>query len=193
MQTSGVTGLGNSTGGNAGRGLASMKTEDFFKIMVAEMQQQDPFEPTKTSDMITQVSQVRGIEVSGQLGDALSQLVQQQRTAGASDLIGRFVRGAQTRADGTVEEVAGVVTGVRFSPDGLAVLELDSGKTILAANVTHVSAKESAAGAATSAANAKPLGTLGVFASDGGTRTSKPKWLPDWLGGSAPVAAAGPA
>ncbi len=192
MQTSGVTGLGNSTGSNAGRGLASMKTEDFFKIMVAEMQQQDPFEPTKTSDMINQVSQVRGIEVSGQLGDALTQLVQQQRTAGASDLIGRFVRGAQARNDGKVEEVEGVVTGVRFGSDGVAVLELDNGKTMLAANVTHVSAKESAA-ATSNAATSKPLGDAAALARGGEATASKPKWLPAWLGGLGPAATAAPA
>jgi flagellar hook assembly protein FlgD len=92
--------------------------------------------------MISQVSQIRGIELSGQLTDTLSNMTQSQRTAGASDLIGRYVSAAVPQGDGSQADVRGVVTGVRFNPDGTAVLELDTGESVLASQVTRVTTPE---------------------------------------------------
>ncbi len=120
------------------RGVSGMKSEDFFNLLVTELKQQDPLQPSKTSDMIGQVSQIRSIELSKQLTDALSQLTRQQHTAGASELIGRSIQATLTAEDGTQQEVSGVVTGVRFDPDGTAILELDTGQAVPAASVTHI-------------------------------------------------------
>jgi flagellar basal-body rod modification protein FlgD len=124
------------------RGISSMKSEDFFKLLVTELRQQDPFEPAKTGDMIGQVSQIRSIELSTALTSSLEQLSQQQRTAGASELLGKYVTASVPGADGRPSEVSGVVTGVRFNPDGTAVLELDSGASVMAAHVTRVTTLE---------------------------------------------------
>lgn len=126
------------------RGLASMKSEDFFRILVSEMQNQDPFEPTKTADMISQVSQIRGIEQSDKLTTTLDHMTQQQRTAGASDLIGRFVHAIVSAADGSAQAISGVVTGVEFAPDGTAMLELDTGSQVRTADVVLVTTPEAA-------------------------------------------------
>jgi flagellar basal-body rod modification protein FlgD len=124
------------------RGLNDLKSEDFFKLLVTEMQQQDPLEPTKTADMIGQVSQIRSIELSGQLTDTLELLAKQQRILGASDLIGRFVTAVIEAPDGTQVEASGVVTGVRFDADGSAILELDTGEAVPASSVQWVTTAE---------------------------------------------------
>jgi len=120
-----------------------MRTEDFFRLLIAELQQQDPFEPTKTADMISQVSQIRSIEQTDQLTTTLQLITQQQRTAGASELLGKYVEAVVVQSDGSAQEIGGVVTGVRFNPDGTAILELDTGQAVLAADVTRVSTVES--------------------------------------------------
>jgi flagellar basal-body rod modification protein FlgD len=156
MQTTAVTPFTSTAATQTDRGVTSMKSEDFFKLLVTELQQQDPLEPSKTSDMIGQVSQIRSIELSKQLTDALSQLTHQQHTAGASELIGKSITATMTADDGTEQETTGIVTGVRFDTDGSAVLELDTGQAVPAANVTHIAATGSAttsASAATTAAN----------------------------------------
>jgi flagellar hook assembly protein FlgD len=118
------------------------------------LQQQDPFEPAKTGDMIGQVSQIRSIELSSQLTSVLEQLNRQQRTLGASELLGKLVEAQVVQLDGSRIQVAGLVTAVRFGTDGVAVLELDSGQAVRAADVTRVTAADaqasgkSAAGAA---------------------------------------------
>jgi len=126
------------------RGLSGMKSEDFFRILVSEMQNQDPFEPTKTADMISQVSQIRGIEQSDKLNTTLERMTAQQRTAGSSDLIGRFVHAIVEAADGSSQAVSGVVTGVEFMPDGAALLELDTGAQVRTADVVLVTTPDAA-------------------------------------------------
>jgi flagellar basal-body rod modification protein FlgD len=120
------------------RGLGAMKSEDFLKILVTEMQNQDPFEPAKTADMISQVSQIRSIELSGKLTDTLDLLTRQQRIGGTSELIGKYVQAVTTAADGSQTLHEGVVTGVFFNTDGSAVLELDTGEAVPATDVIRV-------------------------------------------------------
>lgn len=121
------------------RGMQSLTSEDFFKLLVTELRQQDPLQPSNTTDMIANVSQIRSIELSSQLTSTLDQLAAQQRTAGVSDLLGKYVIGKQP--DGSsAPPTQGVVTGIRFSSEGVAVLELDNGLDLAASEVTQVHA-----------------------------------------------------
>lgn len=144
MQTYAVGTTAELTGASRPSAVNQMSSEDFFKLLVAELQQQDPLEPTETADMIGQVSQVRSIEQSQQLIATLEQLTSQQRTVGVSELLGRFVEAEVVAADGTRSAIVGVVTGVRFGADGVAVLELDTGGTVRASDVTRVMTVEQA-------------------------------------------------
>lgn len=127
------------------RGLAALSSEEFFGLLVAELQQQDPFEPSSSSDMINQISQIRSIELSGTLSDSLDALVRQQRISGVSDLIGKLVTARYPQGNGSETVAEGVVTGVRFESSGAVLLELDSGEIINAADVSTVTTLEQAA------------------------------------------------
>jgi flagellar basal-body rod modification protein FlgD len=154
-----VQGIGQPTVGTRSdlpRGLSNLRSDDFFKIMISELRQQDPFEPAKTSDMIGQVSQIRDIELSGKLTDTLDRLTQQQKTTGASELIGKLITADVPIGDGTNATVQGVVTGIRFNSDGTASLELDTGDMVLASQVTRVTSPELAGTAAATGAAAPP-------------------------------------
>ena len=120
------------------RGLSTLKSEDFFKILITEMQSQDPFEPSDTQDIINQVSQIRTIEQSAKLTDTLDTLTQQQRMGGTTELIGKYVQAIAGDSQGNAAIVEGVVTGVVFTGDGVAVLELDNGAAVPAADVVRV-------------------------------------------------------
>ncbi len=153
MQTNAINGVTSAnSGSSSSAGLNRMTSEDFYNLLVTELQQQDPLEPTKTSDMIGQVSQIRSIEQSAQLTQTLQQLVQQQRTAGAGDLLGKYVEGVGLNVGGEPALLSGVVTAIRFTADGTAVLELDNGAMLSANNLTKVTECADDAGA-TDAAN----------------------------------------
>jgi len=115
-----------------------LKTEDFFRLLVTELEHQDPLAPTKTADMINQVAQIRTIEQSAQLVRTLEELTCQQRTAGVSQLLGKMVEAVVVGADGNPTTVRGIVTAVRFGPDGIALLELDTGQVVRATDVTRI-------------------------------------------------------
>lgn len=160
MQTYAVGSTAAGSAGGSARGMDALGSEDFFRLLVTELRNQDPLEPTKTADMIGQVTDIRTIELSKQLTDVLALLASQQRTAGAGELLGRHVTAVVRGADGAPREVSGIVTGVRFDADGSAVLELDTGEAVLAAAVTRVLAAETAeqvagAGGASAAAPAE--------------------------------------
>jgi flagellar basal-body rod modification protein FlgD len=132
-------GAGSGTTATAQRrGLDALKSEDFFKILVTELQNQDPFEPSDSSDIIGQVSQIRTIEQSSKLTETLDLLTQQQSVGAGSDLIGKYVQAVATAADGSQTLHEGVVTSVFFNSDGSAVLELDTGEAVLATDVVRV-------------------------------------------------------
>ncbi len=122
-------------------GMNAMQSDDFFELLVTELRNQDPFQPNETSDMISQVSQIRSIEVSDQLGRTLSTLTDEQRSLGAAELIGKYVSGRSEGPDGQPTSISGVVSEVRFASDGSATLKLENGQTIRAVDVESVAAR----------------------------------------------------
>lgn len=143
MEAPVIEGLGTSNRSAAGlparRGMQSLTSEDFFRILVTELQQQDPLEPAKTSDMISNVSQIRSIELAGRLNETLDRLARQQRAAGAAELIGKHVRALVADEDGTAQTIEGVVTGASVDDQGEILLELDNGQSVRLADVRHIS------------------------------------------------------
>lgn len=133
-----ISAIGTTAAPPAQRGLASLASEDFFKILVTEMQNQDPFEPSDSSDLISQVSQIRTIEQSDTLTRTLDLLTQQQRLGGVTGLIGKFVQAIAVGPDGNQALYEGIVTSVFFNANGSAVLELDTGQAVPADAVVRV-------------------------------------------------------
>jgi flagellar basal-body rod modification protein FlgD len=169
MQTTAVAsdalGIHSPRQGLRDRGLESLRSEDFMRILITELQQQDPLEPSNTSDMISDVSQIRSIELSGKLTKSLEELAGRQRLTGLGELIGKYVSALVKNADGSQSQVAGVVTGVRSQPDNKTVLELDSGLSVEAARVTWITTAEQGTA---SSATGTGLGTL-----SGGTEAAQ--------------------
>jgi flagellar basal-body rod modification protein FlgD len=128
-----------------GRNLADMKPEDFFALLIAQLQTQDPMEPLSNSEIVQQISMVRDLESTTKLNNTLDELATmqaalagQQRFGAASSLIGSYVEGLVTDEQGNSRFTAGVVTGVRFTEDGTPVLQLHDGEELEMAYVNQV-------------------------------------------------------
>jgi len=145
--------------------LNELKTEDFFKLLITQLTQQDPFEPVKNQDLLNQVSSIRDMEMNTNLNATLEKLAAQgeentaasflltqtlQALAMQSDMAtGASLIGKQITAlvlpagaspnDPTVEaaEVTGVVLSVKLV-DGDVKLELDSGDEVFLMDVSEV-------------------------------------------------------
>lgn len=130
VPTVGIQGTrGQQDGSN--QPLRDLDMGEFIKLMVTELQNQDPLNPMENSEILTQISQIREIEASEKMSKTLEALQSSQNAvllgqslANAGALIGRTVTGqveARTEDGVQVENVTGVVDRV----------SLDAGKPIL--------------------------------------------------------------
>ena len=136
---SATTPVSLTTDTSATSSLAELRSEDFFELLITQLTNQDPLEPTDNEDLLNQISSIRDIELSTTLTDSLKMLTGQQRFASASSLIGRFVTG-NSGAEGSV--MRGVVVGVRFEADGQPLLQLADGTEIAIDEVATIESAE---------------------------------------------------
>src|SRR3954447_20455526 len=111
----------------------ALKTEDFIKMMITQLQNQDPMEPAKNEQLLAQMSQIGQLESSTQLQTSLKSMVLQNNIGAAGNLIGKMVNGLDEKG----APVKGLVNSVRVE-DGNVALELDNGKSLAMANVTSI-------------------------------------------------------
>lgn len=119
-------------------GLSGLSGEDFMNILIQQLQYQDPMEPMDNEQMISQIANIRDMELNTQLTERLQQLTDQQRFSGSANLIGKHVTGEVSDDAGTVFTVEGIVTGVRFTDSGDVMLELDTGEALPLSAMTEV-------------------------------------------------------
>ena len=97
--------------------------DDFFKLLIAELTNQDPLEPTSNQDLLNQISSIRDIELSSNLSSSLNSLTEQQRFASSAGLIGRYVNGKSDEEG--APPVSGTVTAIRFDAEGNAYITVN--------------------------------------------------------------------
>ena len=128
METQVISSQQSAAGAGSAPNAAPMLTgDDFFTLLIAQLTNQDPLEPTSNQDLLNQISAIREIELSTNLSTSLTSLTEQQRFASAASLIGQFVSGS---ADDGGVPASGIVEAVRFDAGGKAVLELEGGSRI---------------------------------------------------------------
>ncbi len=72
--------------------ISNMTSNDFLKLMIAEMQNQDPTSPMDNSQILQQLSQMQSINSSKQLSDTLQGVALGQSLLSSAALIGRNVK-----------------------------------------------------------------------------------------------------
>ncbi len=115
-----------------------LNASDFINMMVTQLQNQDPMEPTKNSELLAQMSQIGQLQSSTTLQDSLKGLVLQNQIGSAGNLIGKSIQGL----DDKNANVAGIVNSVKVQ-DNSVYLELDTGKTLSLSNVTNIASAPS--------------------------------------------------
>jgi flagellar basal-body rod modification protein FlgD len=110
-----------------------LKTEDFIKMMITQLQHQDPLEPAKNEALLAQMAQIGQMQSSTALQDMLKGLASQNQIGAAGQLMGKMVAGL----DEHDQAVQGQVTSVRVEKDQV-FLELDTGKRVALGRVTTI-------------------------------------------------------
>jgi flagellar basal-body rod modification protein FlgD len=94
-------------------GNDSLDKDAFLQILVAEMQYQDPLQPSSNTEWVTQMSSFTQIEELQSVGDSIKE-------QGATDLVGKRVILAQSdEHTGDTSYVTGVVQCIEKLSDGV--------------------------------------------------------------------------
>lgn len=90
----------------------------FMRLLIAQMQNQDPMNPMESSDYVAQLATFSQVEQSVQVNARLDELLSATRIAQAEGLIGRTI----TSSDGTV---TGDVVSARIVDGGVVAVLTD--------------------------------------------------------------------
>ena len=110
-----------------------MTSSDFLNLMITQLQQQDPLNPTSSTDLLSQMSQIDQLQSSSNLNTTLTGLSLQQSIASAGNMLGKNVTGQ----DASGNSLTGNVVGITVK-NSVASLNLDSGSSMPLSNITAV-------------------------------------------------------
>lgn len=99
--------------------LNQVDLDDFLKLMISELQNQDPLNPLANDELLAQISQIREVGATEQLTSTLNAVLLGQNISSATNLIGADV--VALNDDG--QRVSGNVRVVTIS-DGKPMLDL---------------------------------------------------------------------
>lgn len=107
MDVSGVSGSSNTANvvDKDDTGFSGLTAEDFLKLLITELQNQDPTEPLGNEQLLAQLSSMRELQSNVELSDTLTEISLGQSLTQAAGLIGKEIEG---QADDQ-PAVAGVV------------------------------------------------------------------------------------
>lgn len=103
----------NSSNGTSGNDLSSVSLDDFLQLMIKELQNQDPLNPTDNNAMLQQLTQIRQMGSTNQLSNTLSNFAISSGLSTASSLIGKEIKAL----DDNAKDVNGVVDKVSVAVD----------------------------------------------------------------------------
>ena len=134
-------GTGSATGTQMkGKKSFALKAEDFIKMMITQLQNQDPTSPAKNEELLAQMSQIGQLQSTTTLTEGIQSMVLQNQISSAGNMIGKNVEGL----DGQDNPVKGIVNSVRVV-DNNVVLELDNGNKLALGRVTSITGATAAA------------------------------------------------
>lgn len=128
-----VGGISSSAPGSATSRFDSLSSEDFIKVMFAQLTKQDPSAPSDSKDLLQQIGTIRSIESDLTLTKKLTEISKQNELTSAGSLIGKFARGLNDSG----LRVQGFVDSVNVTTDGL-VLNLTGGKKVALSRIDEI-------------------------------------------------------
>ncbi|MED1202070.1 flagellar hook assembly protein FlgD [Heyndrickxia acidicola] len=126
---------------------SSLGKDDFLKILMTQLQNQDPTQPLDDSAFISQMATFSSLEQLTNMNTQLGDFLQQNQLMGYSQLVGKEVSWTKA-ADSTDSsstgplQGTGKITGVEMK-DGSAQITLDDGTTIDPTDISDINSNNS--------------------------------------------------
>lgn len=118
--------------------------DEFLKILMTQLQNQDPLSPLDDKDFVAQMATFSSLEQLMNMASSIDMLVQNQFISPVvqySHMIGKQVSYIVTSEEGTTETVTSKVMAVS-QKDGWAIFELANGEKIVADSILKVKQQE---------------------------------------------------
>src|SRR3954470_17778603 len=93
---------------SAADAINDVDLNSFLKLMIAELQQQDPLNPLDNKDMLNQIAQIRAIGASDKLTKTLDSVLLGQNISSATNLLGADISALTDNG----QSVTGIVSRV---------------------------------------------------------------------------------
>lgn len=114
-------------------GFNGLTSETFLKLLITQLQNQDPTNPMDSDQLLQQISSMQSLQANIELQSTLKTVSLNQQLASATSFLGKTV----TATNGSNPDVTGVVESVRVA-SGKALLKID-GTEVDLANVVSMS------------------------------------------------------
>lgn len=113
-------------------GFNGLTSDDFLKLLITQLQNQDPSNPMDSDQLLQQVSEMRALQSNIELSSSLKSLTLSQQLTSATSFLGKQVAGT----DANQQAVSGTVNQVMVA-DGKTLLSIGNSQIELG-NVTNV-------------------------------------------------------
>ena len=106
---------------------------DFYRLMIAELTNQDPFEPLDNRQFLEQIASLQSLDSTTRMTDAIDKMAVRQDLSSASGLVGKFV----VAQDEDGKSFGGFVSRIRLKGDEVKLV-LEGGREVELDRVTQV-------------------------------------------------------
>jgi flagellar basal-body rod modification protein FlgD len=113
-----------STTTNSTTSVSSLQM-DYMKLLVTQLQNQNPLEPMNNDQMASQLAQYSELQQLESMNSSFSSVLDATQKSYASSLIGKTVSYYVSQGDGSVESVEGVVKEVGTDKNGDVILNVN--------------------------------------------------------------------
>ena len=113
-------------------GFAALTSQDFLKMLITELKNQDPTQPVSNAELLQQLSQMQALQSNVELNTTLKSFSNDQQISSGASFLGKVVSGT----DSNQNPVSGVADSV-FLQNGTLMIGIGS-SSLSVANVTGV-------------------------------------------------------
>ncbi|MGM7681697.1 flagellar hook assembly protein FlgD [Cytobacillus sp. Hm23] len=127
-------------------GSSALGKDEFLKILMTQLQNQDPLNPMEDKDFIAQMATFSSLEQMTNMNDSIERLIEQtiqtnlvsyQQFVGKEVLYHQVVENTEDTDEPTIVEGTGVIKSVQYN-DGEVSFELEDGTVINTGNISGI-------------------------------------------------------